>query len=110
MPTPQQPRRRPGDQGKPDEAVAEYRTALRLKPDYAEAHSNLGNALRDQGKLRRRSPSAARPSASSPILADAHNNLGNALSVQGKPDDAIAEYREALRLEAGLSRSPHQPW
>ena len=27
------------------------RRALDLKPDFAEAHSNLGNALKDQGKL-----------------------------------------------------------
>ena len=29
------------DQGKLDEAVAAYRQAIRIKPDYAEAHSNL---------------------------------------------------------------------
>ena len=39
------------EQGKPDEALACYRRALELKPDYAEAHSNLGIALKDQGKL-----------------------------------------------------------
>ena len=39
------------DQGKLDEAVACYRRALELKPDFAEAHNNLGNALKDQGKL-----------------------------------------------------------
>ena len=27
------------------EAIAEYRAALRIKPDYAEAHYNLGLAL-----------------------------------------------------------------
>ena len=32
------------DQGKLDEAVACYRRALELKPDFAEAHNNLGNA------------------------------------------------------------------
>ena len=31
--------------------MASYRQALRLKPADAEAHNNLGNALRDQGKL-----------------------------------------------------------
>ncbi len=36
---------------KVDETVAAYRKALELKPDYAEAHSNLGNALREQGKV-----------------------------------------------------------
>ena len=39
------------DQGKLDEAVAAYRQAIGIKPDFAEAHSNLGNALKDQGKL-----------------------------------------------------------
>ena len=34
-----------GTQGKPDEAIVEYREAIRLKPDYAEAHANLGAIL-----------------------------------------------------------------
>ena len=36
---------------KHDEAIAEYREAIRLKPDFAEAHNNLGNALQAKGKL-----------------------------------------------------------
>ena len=39
------------DQGKLDEAAACFRQAVERKPDYAEAHNNLGNALRDQGEL-----------------------------------------------------------
>ena len=50
-----------------DEAVAEYREAIRLKPDDAAAHYNLGNALEAQGKLSTRpSPNTARRSGSSP--------------------------------------------
>jgi Flp pilus assembly protein TadD len=37
-------------QGKTDEAIAEFREAIRLKPDHASAHTNLGNALDAQGK------------------------------------------------------------
>ena len=37
------------DQGKLDEAVAAYREAIRLKPDNALAHFNLGGVLRAQG-------------------------------------------------------------
>ena len=37
-------------QGKREEAIAEFREAIRLKPDYAEAHYNLGLALAAQGK------------------------------------------------------------
>src|SRR5258708_3678378 len=34
-----------------EEAIAACHKALQIKPDYAEAHNNLGNALRDQGRL-----------------------------------------------------------
>ena len=36
-------------QGKHDEAIAEFRTAIRLQPDHAEAHCNLGISLQQQG-------------------------------------------------------------
>jgi Tfp pilus assembly protein PilF len=34
-----------------DEAVASYRRALALSPGFAEAHNNLGGALRGPGQL-----------------------------------------------------------
>ena len=37
--------------GKNDVAVDLITRALAIKPDYAEAYSNLGNALRELGKL-----------------------------------------------------------
>ena len=37
--------------GKNDIAVDLIGKALVIKPDYAEAHSNLGNVLQEQGKL-----------------------------------------------------------
>ena len=35
--------------GKLKEAEISYRKAIELKPDFAEAHSNLGNILKDLG-------------------------------------------------------------
>jgi hypothetical protein len=32
-------------------AIAAYRVAIGSNPDYAEIHSNLGNALREEGKI-----------------------------------------------------------
>ncbi len=38
------------DQGKRDEALACFRRAIELKPDYTTAYNNLGAVLSDQGK------------------------------------------------------------
>ncbi len=58
------------------EAVAHYQQALRLRPDFADAHNNLGEALREQGHL---AESVARYQEAlrlKPDYAEAHNNLG----------------------------------
>jgi tetratricopeptide (TPR) repeat protein len=47
----QQPGRRPAGAGEAG-AVAAFREALRLQPDYPEAHFNLGLALHDLGRFR----------------------------------------------------------
>ena len=39
-------------QGKLQEAVASFDRAIQLKPDYVGAHNNLGNTLRDLGRLK----------------------------------------------------------
>ena len=85
--------------GSLDEAVACYRRALELKPDYAEAHNNLGNALQDQGKLDEAVACYRRALELKPDYAEAYNNLGNALRDQGKLDEAVACYRRALELK-----------
>ena len=42
------------DQGKLEEAIETYEKALTIKPDQAEVYNNMGNALKDQGKLEQR--------------------------------------------------------
>src|SRR5437870_1830888 len=37
--------------------------------------------------------------AAQPNLAEAHSNLGNALTAQGKLDEAVAAYRQAIRIK-----------
>ena len=37
-------------QGRTDEAIREYQAALRINPDYADAHYNLGVAYAQQGR------------------------------------------------------------
>ena len=67
-------------QGKLDEAIAEYREAIRLKPDFAEAHTNLGDALHRPGQTATRpSPNYREAIRLKPDVAEAHGNLGNVL-------------------------------
>ena len=72
-------------QGKLDAAIAEYRRAIKLKPDFALAHFNLGVALSDQGKLDEAIAEYRRAIVIRPDYADAYNNLGLVLSAQGGP-------------------------
>src|SRR5437870_3251539 len=85
-------------QGKLVEAVEHYQTALRLKPDYAEAHNNAGSALVRQGKLAEAIAHYEQALTIRPDFADAHSNVGLALARQGKLAEAIAHYERALTI------------
>ena len=80
--------------------MSQYQEALRLKPDYAEAHNNLGLALQDQGCMLAEAVSQYQEALRlKPDYAEAHNNLGNALKDQGQLAEAVSHYQEALRLK-----------
>jgi eukaryotic-like serine/threonine-protein kinase len=86
-------------QGKPAEAIAEYREAIRLQPSYANAHTCLGVALKDEGKLAEAVAEyreAIRLGTNIP--ARDHYDLGRALYELERIDEAVAECREAIRL------------
>src|SRR5437016_3300453 len=72
-------------QGKLVQAVEHYQTALRLEPDYAEAHNNAGSALSQQGKLAEAIDHFQQALRIEPDYPDAHNNVGAALADQGRP-------------------------
>src|SRR5256884_8410794 len=96
-------------QGKLTEAIEHFQTALRIKPDYADAHINWGAALADQGKLAEASEHYQQALHSKPDSADAHTNWGLALTQQGKPAEAIDHYRQALQIQPGHAVA-HHPW
>ncbi len=83
---------------KPDEAIACYRRALSLKPDYHEALNNMGSVLAEQGKLDEAIACYRRAVSLTPDSYEAHYNMGNALKEQGKLDEAAACYRRSVTL------------
>src|SRR5439155_908686 len=65
---------------------------------YPEAHSNLGNALRELGQPAEAVASYREALRLRPNYPDAHCNLSNALRDLGRPAEAAASCRAALRL------------
>jgi Flp pilus assembly protein TadD len=86
-------------QGKVKEAIRHYEQALRLNPDYAEAHNNLGVALAGQGKLLEAIGHYEQALRIKPYHAEAHHSWGIALEQVGRVEEAIQHYEQALRLK-----------
>jgi Tfp pilus assembly protein PilF len=91
--------------GRVDEAVSGYRRAIALKPDYAEAHNNLGVALAAQGRIDEAVSHCRRAIVLKPDDAEAHNNLGTALCLQGKFDEATVQYGRAISIRPAYAEA-----
>jgi Flp pilus assembly protein TadD len=87
------------DQGKPGAAADEFRAAIQLRPDDAEAHTGLGNALLRTGRFAAAEAEYRAAIRLRPDYAVAHYNLGNTLVASGDLPGAIAEFRAAIRLK-----------
>jgi tetratricopeptide (TPR) repeat protein len=85
------------DQGDMRRAAIAYRHALSLRPDFWEAHSNLGAVLHDQGKLDEAIAEYRSAKRLNPEDASVRNNLGNTLCDKSDFDDAIAEFNDLYR-------------
>ena len=72
--------------------------SLHNKPDYADAHNNLGAALFALGRIHDAVIHYERALGLNPDHASAHNNLGAALAAQGKIDEAIRHHERALAI------------
>ncbi|HZW34860.1 MAG TPA: tetratricopeptide repeat protein [Isosphaeraceae bacterium] len=83
-----------------DARALDYLTAaLRLKPDFADAHNSLGMVYVNQRKLAEAAASFRQAVRVKPDYAVAHNNLGNALRELGELAASVASFQEALRLQ-----------
>jgi tetratricopeptide (TPR) repeat protein len=72
---------------------------FKVKPDFAEAHNALGNALFRLDKLDAAVTSYRRALALRPDIAELHNNLGRALGQQGRRlEEAEAACRRAIAI------------
>ena len=87
--------------GRVTEAIAQYETAVRLRPAYAPAYSDLGNALQQAGRIPEAIAQCRMALQLEPEYEKAHDNLGNALLDAGQVPAAIAQYQAALQQDPG---------
>ena len=86
-----------------EESVAEFHTAIRLKPDSAAMRYNLGLRLTQLGRHAEAETELRGAIRVMPDYAEAYGLLGDILLNQGKLDEAFAEYRTSIRLKPGFA-------
>ena len=89
-----------------EEGIAEYREAIRLKPDDAEAHNNLAWLLATAADPQWRQPAeavqlAAKAVELAPKNGDFWNTLGVARYRNGQSSEAIDALTKAMDLRSG---------
>src|SRR4029077_2263424 len=87
-----------GDLRKYDASEAEYREALRIKPDFALVHYDLGVDFFEKGDREKAIAEYKKTLTLDAGLINARYNLANLLQEKGEFDSAIREFREAKRL------------
>jgi Flp pilus assembly protein TadD len=86
------------DNGQVDEAIAEWRQAVRLAPKTAKAHHLLGVGLRTRGDQTQAIAAFREALRLEPDNATVHVHLARVLEATGDTQGALAAYQTALRL------------
>jgi Flp pilus assembly protein TadD len=82
--------------GQVEQAVAEYRRAIRREPGLAAAHFNLGQLLRQLGDCNGAAVAFEGAARLRPNASDAWLNLGAMFEHLGRFDDAVRAYDRAI--------------
>ena len=88
-----------------DAAINNYKKALKINPYYADAYSNMGNALKDKGDLEAAIESYKQALKIKPDYAEAYNNMGIALKDKGDLEASIESYKQALKIKSDYAEA-----
>jgi len=88
-----------GESGDYQGAIADYNQAINIKPDYALAYNNRGNAKSDLGDYQGAIADYNQAINIKPDYADAYYNRGIAKSDLGDYQGAIADYNQAINIK-----------
>jgi Tfp pilus assembly protein PilF len=95
-------------QGRPDDAMREYRTALAINPRREHTHNNIANLLDLAGQPAAALAEYAAALRLNPSSVTTHLNLGTQRFELGQFTEAAAEFGEAARLAPADARVPYQ--
>ena len=91
------------DVGQRTRAAAAYTEAIRINPQYPNAHNYYGALLAEMGEHDRAAAEFQTALTLRPRFAEAHNSLGLTRMAQNRVDDAIAEFDAALKIDPGFA-------
>ena len=80
-------------------ATALLEAAIKLPPDFVDAHNNLGNVLKARGDFLRAETAYRHAIEFAPAYFDALFNLGIVLEAMGRPGEARDTYGKALDVQ-----------
>ena len=83
---------------RPQDAIAAWQAAVKLRPDFYPAHNGIGAVQLDAGQAEAALVSFQAAITAKPDFPDAHYNLGRAHLVLGQADKARAALETANRL------------
>jgi tetratricopeptide (TPR) repeat protein len=92
-------------EGQLDKAIAHYKEALAIRPDFARAYCDLGAALLAKGDLAGAVAQNRKALELDRNYVDAHVNLGVALAKNGRSQEALEQYRRALEIKPGAAEA-----
>ena len=90
-----------------EEAISAYLEAIRLKPQYVEALSNIGNVYRQKRQWAQAITAYEDARKLKPQSADLLNNLGVVYKEKGDLDQALAQYQQATKLSPRHAEAHH---
>lgn len=90
--------------GRTEQAMGQFRWAVKIKPDYGEAYSNLAAAYNTMGMPDEAIEQCRIALRLDPDNADALNNAGTSFAIKGEFGYAISYFQGALQLQPGNPR------
>ncbi len=91
--------------GQYSDAIADFKTVIKLSPEHAMAYTNMAYSYRKLGKFKRAIKLYKKALAIAPDLAEAHEYMGGALLQLGKIDKAKKHLAILEKLDPKLAQS-----